>query len=125
MPVSSETPRSRNSPGRQLKIAAAGSGTASGCGKALGFLGALRQGPHLLNDSHEIVVDEHACLAGSARIDSLASQKTIQKSETLVVSWTPQSRNQIIHAGPQDPGLRSLGEVFDLDPRLLREGGPV
>ncbi len=33
-------------------------------GKALGFLGALRQGPHLLNDSLEIVVDENACLAG-------------------------------------------------------------
>ncbi len=69
-------------------------------GKALGFLGALREGPHLLNDSQEVVVDEHACLAGGARIDSLASEKAIQKSETLVVSWTPQARNQIIHPGP-------------------------
>ena len=94
-------------------------------GKAPGFLGALRQGPHLLNDSQDIVVDENTCLAGSARINSLASQKTIQKNETLVVAWTPQSRNQVIHPGPQDPRPRSLSEGVDLDPRLLREGGPV
>ena len=41
--------------------------------KPLGFLAALRQGLHLLNDSQEIVVDEHACLGGGFRINSLAA----------------------------------------------------
>ena len=84
------------------------------------------QGPHFLKNTLEVVQDEHACLAGGARIDSLTSKKAAQEDQTLVVSRTSQTRNQIIHTGPQSPGLRSRGEAFEsFDPRLLREGGSV
>src|SRR6185503_9648792 len=51
-------------------------------------------------------------------------QQAAQKDQTLVVTWAAQTRNQIVHTGPQGAGLRSFGNVLDPDPRLLGEGGP-
>ena len=67
MPVSSETPRSRNSEDRSRRI-----------DLALARAARSQSDLRLLNHSQEILVDEHAslgCTVGSFQIDSLASQK--------------------------------------------------
>ncbi len=61
-----------------------------GCGsEGLGIRGALRQDLPLLNHTLEILEDEYTRLAGtigSFRVESLASQKLLEKNETLVVA---------------------------------------
>ena len=120
-------PRSRNSPGRQLKIAA-GSGTEILLlSEAHGFLGALRpRVPISLNDSLDIVVKRKR-LSRRERPDQFPGfgEDHSEKMRRSLSHRTPQSRNGSSHPGPQDPRPRSLSEGFDLDPRLLRGTSPV
>ena len=93
----------------------------NGCG--LGIGGALSERSPFLKHAEQVAVDKRACLL-RFQVDAFAQQNIAQQCEALVIAGIAKAGNQVVHAGADDAGFRSLGQALDRDARLAGERGP-